>query len=105
MDTNDKLLGLHGRHTVVGAAKTPISDKGAVNGLSRTAYGLTVRVDGTIIAAYTDVNGNIISTTAADSNVGIALNNGEFIPFEVPIASITLTGATDSVALWLTAKQ
>ena len=47
---------------------------------------------------------NVLSTTAADSNVGIVLNNGEFVPFETPIASITLTGASDSVALWLTAK-
>lgn len=97
MNTDDKLLGLHGRQTVVGAAATPIAN-------GRKAYGLTVRVDGTIIAAYTDKNGNVVNTTALDSNIGVALNNNEFVPFETPIASITLTGASDSVALWLTAK-
>jgi hypothetical protein len=97
MDTNDKLLGIHGRQTVVGNAATPVKT-------GRTAYGLTVRSAGATIAAYTDKNGNTITTTAADSNVGIALDAGEFIPFETPISSITLTGASDSVALWLTAK-
>ena len=101
MNAEDKLLGVHGRQTVVGAAATPIK----LGTSSRTAYGLTVRVDGTIIASYTDKNGNIVSTTVADSNVGIALNNGEYVPFETPIASITLTGVADSVALWLTAVK
>jgi hypothetical protein len=100
MQNDDKLLGSHGRQTVVGSAATPVKLGSSV----RTAYGLTIRVDGTIIASYTDKNGNVVSTTAADSNVGIALNNGEYVPFETPIASITLTGASDSVALWLTVK-
>lgn len=95
MDTEEKSIGTHGRQTVVGASATPVKT-------GYVAYGCTVRVDSTQIKSWTDQEGSIVTN---DSNENITLNNMEYIPFEIPITSITLNSASDSVALWLSPKK
>ena len=91
MDIQNKLLGSHGRQTVIGSAATPVR-KGFV------AYGCSVRVDDTNILAWTLQTGEVVDD---DSDQGIDLAKDEWIPFATPIKSITLEGASDSVTLWL----
>jgi len=87
MNAQDKMMGSGGCQLVVGSTAT------AVLG---SAYGCTVRVDGTQIKSITQ--GTAVTNKSWES---VALNNGEFIAFGTSITSITLNAATDSVMLWI----
>jgi hypothetical protein len=91
MEILDKSIGSEGRQTVVGVGPHTIK-------AGFKAFGCSVRVDDTQIKSWTDQKGTVV---ANDSNENIALTTGEYIPFNPPIAIITLNAASDSVALWL----
>lgn len=67
------------------------------NGL--TCYALSVRVTGTIIAAITAVDNNGNAFVYNPSWLGVALQQGDYFVSLYRITNITLTAATDSVAL------
>ncbi len=80
---------------VVGATKFTIP-----TGFS--AYAMVVRVDGTIVATLSEMRGNAAAVAVTTKTwEGIALIKGDYVPFEFPVVDITLTGATDSVILYL----
>lgn len=90
MDIQSKIIGSEGRQTVVGVGPTAVKT-------GFKAFGCSVRVDDTQIKSMTQ-SGVAVTT---DSNENIALKANEYVPFNPPISSITLNGASDSVALWL----
>jgi len=87
MNANDKIIGSGGCQLVVGSSATAVSG---------SAYGCTVRVDGTQIKSVTQ--GTAVTNKSWES---VALNNGEYIAFYPSITSITLNAGTDSVMLWI----
>lgn len=90
MEILNKLLGSRGCQIVVGASATPVKT-------GFVAYGCTVRVADTQIKSITQSG-----VAATDHSFeSIALIVSEYISFEVPITSITLNAAADSVTLWL----
>ena len=91
MEILDKSIGAEGRQTVVGAGPHAVKT-------GYKAYGCSVRIDATQIKSWTTQSGTVVIN---DSNENIALIANEYIPFNPPIASITLNAATDSVSLWL----
>ena len=64
------------------------------------AYALTVRTQGTIIAAMTVLRpGTLVAVAYVPTWATIALNQGDYFVSLYPIVTITLTAAADSVAL------
>ena len=63
-------------------------------------FALTVRTQGTVIAAITTQNeGQAAAVAYVPTWATIALNQGDYFVSRFPIVSITLTAATDSVTL------
>jgi len=63
------------------------------------AFALTVRAQGTVIAAITVLDEGGTARAYAPTWLGIALNQGDYFVSQFPITSITLTAAVDSVTL------
>jgi hypothetical protein len=63
------------------------------------AFALTVRTQGTVIAAIQVQNEGGVAMAYAPTWLGIALNQGDYFVSQFPIVSITLTAAADSVTL------
>lgn len=96
MDALNRVIG--GRmETVVGATEFVVPTGYA-------AYGCTIQVDGTIIAAIKERTGSAAAVAKTDKTWMVAKNAGNYISFEFPVTAITLTGATDSVDLHLEPK-
>jgi len=88
-----RIVGGSGSQVVVGAAAYTVA-------FGKRAYALTVRTQGTIIAAMTVQNpGQAAAVAYAPTWATIALNQGEYFVSDYPIVTITLTAATDSVTL------
>jgi len=88
-----RIVGGSGTQVVVGVAAYTVA-------FGKRGYALTVRTQGTVIAAMTTQNpGQAAAVAYAPTWLGIALNQGEYFVSDYPIVSITLTAATDSVAL------
>ena len=98
MDTLSKLLG--GRcELVVGATEFTVPT-------GFVAYAAIVRVDGTIVAAVKERATQLAAASVTGKTwQSVALKAMDYIPFEKPVTSITLTGATDSVFLYLEPKN
>jgi hypothetical protein len=60
-------------------------------------YAVIIRVDSTAIASVT-ISGAAVTNLSWET---VALLRGDYIPFETPITSITLTNDTDSVFCYL----
>jgi hypothetical protein len=96
MDAQNRMIG--GRmETVVGATEFVIPTGYA-------AYGCTIQVDGTIIKEIKERTGSTAAVAKTNKTWMIAKNTGNYISFEFPVTAITLTGATDSVDLYLEPK-
>jgi hypothetical protein len=63
------------------------------------AYALTVRTQGTIIAAITVQDPDGVARAYAPTWLGIALNQGDYFVSRSPMTIVTLTAAADSVTL------
>ena len=63
------------------------------------AYALTVRTQGTIIAAITVQDPDGVARAYVPTWATIALNQGDYFVSRSPITAITLTAAADSVTL------
>ena len=62
-------------------------------------YALTVRTQGTIIAAIVVQDAEGVGRAYVPTWVAIALNQGDYFVSQFPILTITLTAAADSVTL------
>jgi hypothetical protein len=85
---------------VGGIGDVPITGVGALNfvPLQKRCFAITVRSQGTIISALTIQNEGQSAPVAWNSLwIGVVLNQGDYIVFDFPVCSITLTAATDSV--------
>lgn len=90
---NSKIVGGEESQVVVGAAAYTVAG-------NLRCYALTVRTQGTIIAAITTQNeGQAAAVAYVPTWATIALNQGDYFVSRFPIVSITLTAATDSVTL------
>ena len=88
------------KRIVGGSGDVPIVGVGAMNfvTLLKRCFAITVRTQGTIIAALTSQNdGQTAPVAYASPWIGVVLNQGDYIVFDFPICSMTLTAATDSV--------
>jgi fructose 1,6-bisphosphatase len=102
MEIQAKMLGAGGYQVVIGASATPVAvDTGY------RAYAIIVRVADTQILSVTKIEGddNVSSVVTNKSWENKALYQGEYIPLEDPITSITLNSAADSVGLALEKYQ
>jgi len=86
----NRAIGTEGVLLVVGLAETAMP-------AGYNCYAMIVRVDGTIIASVT-IDGSAVTDLSWED---VALQNGDYIPLETPLTSITLTGAADSVWCYL----
>lgn len=92
-DVNQKILGGNESQVVVGVAAYTVANQ-------MRAYALTVRTQGTIIAAITVQPEGVAAPYAyVPTWAGIALNQGDYFVSRFPIVTITLTAAADSVTL------
>lgn len=91
-DQSKRIIGGAESQVIVGVAAY------AVTGNMR-AYALTVRTQGTVIAAITVQDDQGIARAYAPTWLGIALNQGDYFVSQFPITAMTLTAATDSVVL------
>lgn len=90
---NKQIVGGEESQVVVGVAAYTVTG-------SLRAFALTVRTQGTVIAAITIQNeGQAAAVAYVPTWLGIALNQGDYFVSKFPIVSITLTAATDSVTL------
>ena len=87
-----RIIGGSESQVVVGVAAFPVRNR-------MRAYALTVRTQGTIIAAIAVTDPNGVARAYAPTWLGIALNQGDYFVSQFPITTITLTAATDSVTL------
>jgi hypothetical protein len=88
------------RQIVGGAESQVVVGVGAFavqNGMR--AFALTVRTQGTIIAAITVQDQDGAARAYVPTWLGIALNQGDYFVSLSPITNITLTAAADSVTL------
>ena len=92
MSAIDKIVGGGESQVVVGVGAFAV-----LNGLR--GYALTVRTQGTIIAAITIQQPGGVARAYAPTWLGIALNQGDYFVAVAPIIAITLTAATDSITL------
>ena len=89
-----RIVGGVGSEVIVGAVAFSL-----VTRLKR-GYAITCRVEGTIIAAMTTQNeGQAAPVAYAPTWLGIALHQGDYFVSDYPIATITLTAATDSITV------
>lgn len=91
-DQSKRIIGGAESQVIVGVAAFAV--QGGMRG-----YALTVRTQGTIIAAITVQNEDGIARAYAPTWLGIALNQGDYFVSQFPITAITLTAAADSVTL------
>jgi hypothetical protein len=90
--SNEKIVGGTGSQVVVGVAAYTVAG-------GKRAYALTVRTQGTVIAAMTVQDEGGVARAYAPTWSGIALNQGDYFVSDFPIVTITLTAAADSVTL------
>jgi len=83
-------MGSEGVLMVVGASATPMTT-------GYKCYSVVIRVDDTQIKSVT-ISGAAVTNKLWES---VALKRGDYIPFDVPITSITLNAAGDSVFCYL----
>jgi hypothetical protein len=94
--TLNQILGGQESHVVVGVAAYTIP-------AGLRGFALTVRTQGTIIAAMTvQTEAGLAAVAYVPTWLAIALNQGDYFVSKFPIVSITLTAATDSVTLHCT---
>ena len=93
-DKTQRIVGGIGSEVVVGAAAFDLVAR------NKRCYAITVRTQGTIIAAINIQNpGQAAPVAFVPTWATIVLNQGDYFVSDFPITSITLTAATDSVTL------
>ena len=90
MNTIEKLLGAKGCVLVVGDTKV-------VFPTGYAAYAIIVNFDTTEIAEVEQIVAGAVAVVDDASWMDVELTRGDYIPLEIPISSITLNAATDSV--------
>lgn len=94
LDTSDLELGKYGCQIITGAAKTSILE-------GHYAYACSCRVADSKIASLEKTVDEVVSADTNEAITGIAMYQGEFIPFRNKVTSVTQTLATDSITYWL----
>ena len=92
-DQTKRIIGGIGTVVVVGVAAYDLT------AVKKRGYALTVRTQGTVISAITVQDEGGAARAYSPTWLGIALNQGDYFVRDSPIATITLTAATDSIAI------